>query len=219
MKKTILYSIIALLISLCLYIVYSRNNKAKPVVKKTVIKSVSPIKKLDTILIVTMNFNENYLLETIGKKVTDFYHIPVKYQESYLPQFAYNAERNRFRADSLISYLKHINNGRYKFVAGLTSKDISCTNGDNPDWGVFGLGSLDCSGCITSTFRLKKGVTVQKLTDRLEKVVLHEIGHNNGLQHCTTSYPCFMKAADGTISEVDSEPMDICKPCKTKLNR
>ena len=217
--KNFFYSFLALLISLSLYTVYNRNNKAKHPIQKTVIKSVSPPKKLDTILIVTMNFNEKYLLETIGKKVTDFYHLPVKYQESYLPQFAYYAERNRFRADSLISYLKHINNGRYKFVAGLTSKDISCTNESNPDWGVFGLGSLDCSGCITSTFRLKKGVTVQKLTDRLEKVVLHEIGHNNGLQHCTTSYPCFMKAADGTISEVDSEPMDICKPCKTKLNR
>ena len=45
----------------------------------------------------------------------------------------------------------------------------------------------------------------------MEKVVLHELGHNYGLPHCTSPYPCFMKAANGKISEVDEEPMDMCK--------
>lgn len=206
----LLLLIFSLLVSSC----KNHINENHP---KKVVRFLDAPKKSDTVLIVTMNFNEQYLLPIIGAKVTSFYHLPVKFKESYLPQFAYYAPRNRFRADSLISYLKRLNKGKYRFAVGLTSKDISCTNENIPDWGVFGLGSLDASGCISSTFRLKKGVSTQKLTERLEKVVLHEIGHNYGLPHCTTPFPCFMKAADGKISEVDSEPLDICKICRGKI--
>ena len=144
--------------------------------------------------------------------------MPVEYVIKGLPAFAYFKERNRYKADSIINYLETLNSGQYRFVAGLTSKDISTTNGHNPDWGIFGLGSLTGRGCITSTYRLKRNASLSLLTDRLQKVILHEIGHNYGLPHCTTPYPCFMKAANGKISEVDSEPLDMCKVCRHRIN-
>jgi archaemetzincin len=172
----------------------------------------------DTILLVSMAFSETYLIDPIETRITSFYHIPVKHIIATLPAFAFFKQRNRYRADSLLNYLADINKGRYRFVAGLTSKDISCTNGKVADWGVFGLGSLSGKGCITSSFRLKKNASLSLLTERIQKVILHEIGHNHGLVHCLSPYPCFMKAANGKISEVDSEPMDMCKLCRQKAN-
>jgi archaemetzincin len=172
----------------------------------------------DTILLVSMAFNETYLIESIKNKVTSFYHIPVKCIVEKLPPSAFFKPRNRFRADLLLNYLKTVNNGKYRFVAGLTSKDISCTSGSIPDWGVFGLGTLSGKECITSSFRLKKNASCALLTERIQKVVLHEIGHNHRLDHCISPYPCFMKAANGKISEVDSDPMEMCSQCRKKAN-
>lgn len=172
----------------------------------------------DTVLLVSMAFNETYLINPIIDKVTAFYHIPVKLISAPLPAFAYFRERNRYRADSLLNYLTVLNNGKYGFVAGLTSKDISTTTGSIPDWGIFGLGSLSAKGCVTSSFRLKKNASLGLLTERIQKVILHEIGHNFGLIHCTSAFPCFMKAANGKISEVDIEPMDMCKICRQKIS-
>lgn len=183
------------------------KHKLRPIINRT----------SDTILIVSMNLKEQYLLPIIGSKVKEFYHLPVKYEQYHLPKFAYYSPRKRFKADSLITYLQYRNNGRYRFVAGLTSADISTTLHDKADFGIFGLGTSNNKGCITSTFRLKKGATQQKLIDRVEKVVLHEVGHNNGLKHCTTPYPCFMKDANKKIQTVDAEPKDLCKPCKRKV--
>ena len=100
---------------------------------------------------------------------------------------------------------------------GLTSKDISHTNSKIKDFGIFGLGSLNNKGCISSSFRLKKDVSEAKHLERLQKVILHEIGHNHELQHCTSAYPCFMKAAQGKISTIDNGPMYICKACLEKI--
>jgi archaemetzincin len=171
----------------------------------------------DTILIVTMDFNETNLLDQIKNKVRAFYKTPVVIKSTTMPKSAYYKARNRYRADSILNFLERYNNGQYRFVAGLTSKDISATVGKYSDWGIFGLGSLNNKGCITSSFRLKKNVTEAKLLERLEKVILHEIGHNNGLNHCTSPLPCLMKAADGKVSTVDNEPMDICKFCRSKI--
>lgn len=170
----------------------------------------------DTILLVLLSFHDN-LEKPISNKITSFYHIPVKTIMKPLPASAYYAPRGRYRADSLINYLDRVNAGRYRFVAGLTSVDISCTSNGIKDWGVFGLGSLSAKGCITSSFRLKRNASTALLTERIQKVILHEIGHNHGLPHCRTSDPCFMKDAEGKVSTVDGEPMDVCKKCRRKM--
>ena len=195
------------------------NNRPKPtslIVSQSTGKHSTAIKN-DTVQILTLDFNEKNLLLIIGNKITSFYHLPVVYTSAVLPQSTKVPPRGRYSGDKIIQYLKSQNTHHYRFVVGLTSKDI-CTNSNKvSDWGIFGLGSLDASGCISSTCRLKKGVSKKKLIERLEKVVLHEIGHNHGLPHCTSPYPCFMKAAKAKITQVDSEPMDMCVDCKRKI--
>ena len=188
---------------------YNNTSKNTP----SIINEVTVVRQ-DTILLVLMNFNETNLTEEIKNKVTSFYHIPVKFTTIALPGYAYLKERNRYSADSILRYLEKLNIQQYKFIVGLTSKDISTRMGTNPSWGIFGLGTLSAKGCVISSFRLKRNASPSLLITRMQKIVLHEIGHNHGLNHCVSPFPCFMKAANGKISEVDTEPMDMCKECR-----
>jgi archaemetzincin len=101
----------------------------------------------------------------------------------------------------------------------LTEKDIChYKNKENPEWGVFGLGLRPGKTCIISTFRMHKRVSVKKTLERLEKVVLHEIGHNLGLNHCTNNKVCMMNDANGTIKQVDEEKVWFCNKCRAQIN-
>ncbi|RYG40965.1 MAG: hypothetical protein EOO01_26180 [Chitinophagaceae bacterium] len=160
-----------------------------------------------------MNFTSSEQLSAVKRIVISYYHMPTKYVVVPLPASAYYRPRARYRADGLINYLSKLR-GNYRFAVGLTSKDISTTKGSIPDYGIFGLGTLNNTGCVVSTFRLSKRASPALVIERLQKVVLHEIGHNYGLAHCTSSEPCFMKDALGKISTVDQEPMNMCASCR-----
>jgi archaemetzincin len=102
----------------------------------------------------------------------------------------------------------------------ITEKDI-CYNKDkaNPEWGIFGLGLRPGKTSIISTFRLRKNVSNQKTLERLEKVALHEIGHNLGLNHCANKKECMMNDAKGTIKQVDKEKVWFCEKCRKQLEK
>ena len=173
--------------------------------------------KNDTIQIVCLDFKEKNILPLIKLKIESYYHCPTVVKEMGMPKSLISINPFKYEGNKIINFLSKQNSNHYRFVAGLTSKDICTPKNGKKDWGVFGLGSLDGSGCISSTCRLKKGVSEQKLTERIEKVVLHEIGHNHGLNHCVSPNPCFMKDAHGKIKTVDDEPMDMCVDCKKRI--
>jgi len=125
-----------------------------------------------------------------------------------IPAVAFYKPRNRYRADSLLKWLSPKANINQKIV-GITSKDISTTKGNNPDHGVMGLGAMGGKSCMISTFRLKKGSNEQ-----LFKTVIHELGHNFNLPHCSIE-ACYMADAKGK-NPLDKET-DFCPSCKTKL--
>src|SRR6202000_1310347 len=107
-----------------------------------------------------------------------------------LPQSAYYSPRNRYRADSIISYLDRF--GRADTVIiGLTAKDISMNKGNIKDWGIMGLGFQPGNACVISAFRLSKS----NLSEQLYKIALHELGHTQGLPHCKNKI-CYMRDAE-----------------------
>ncbi len=135
-----------------------------------------------------------------------------------LPDFAYYEPRNRYKADSLLKFLKMKLPKEYNFILGITNKDISTKDETYEDWGIFGLGFLGGPSCVVSDFRLKKSAKdINHLHERLIKVVLHELGHTFGLPHCTADNSCLMEDADGTIKSVDREEKYLCESCKKKL--
>jgi archaemetzincin len=82
-----------------------------------------------------------------------------------------------------------------------------------PEYGILGLGYRPGSVCVISLHRMKRYATKQKILERLQKVTLHEIGHNLGLDHCIYNKQCLMNDANGTISQVDREKVWLCKKC------
>jgi len=126
-----------------------------------------------------------------------------------LPSTAFYPARNRYRADSLINYLNRFGNAD-TVIIGLTNMDISTTKRDIADWGVMGLGFEPGNACVISTFRLSK----TKLPAQFYKLVLHELGHTQGLPHCTNR-TCFMRNAEGG-NHLDEET-GFCQTCKSFL--
>ncbi|MCB0648165.1 MAG: matrixin family metalloprotease [Saprospiraceae bacterium] len=145
-----------------------------------------------------------------------------------LPDFAFiNIKSPRYRADSLLYFLRKSKPNEVDMVMGITDSDISITKKDADgnikqptstykDWGVMGLGFCPGTSSIVSTHRLGRS-DKKRFIDRLKKIAVHEAGHNMGLQHCT-SKECVMKDAAETILTIDEVRLELCDQCKRKLN-
>ncbi len=126
-----------------------------------------------------------------------------------LPAAAYLSARKRYRADNLLEFLE--GNTAFRAVTvGITHKDISTTKNGNEDWGIMGLGYRPGNACVASSFRLKK----KNRKWQLFKVVVHELGHTEGLPHCPDK-SCFMRDAKGT-NPIDEEKQ-FCLACRQVL--
>jgi archaemetzincin len=135
-----------------------------------------------------------------------------------LPDSAYYPPRHRYRGDDLLAFLDRATPSGYSRVIGITAKDISVTRGEIPDWGVFGVARLSGRPGVVSTFRLGAGAAPAPVLEaRLEKVVVHELGHTFGLRHCT-SPGCVMRDAEGSIRPVDSSTGKLCPSCASRLD-
>jgi archaemetzincin len=125
------------------------------------------------------------------------------------PTEAYYKPRNRYRAEIILEHLSK-NTGRDTVIAALSARDISTTKGDVYDWGVMGLGYRPGNACLISTFRLSP----KNRREQFYKVVLHELGHTQGLPHCLDK-TCLMRDAEGG-NPLDDEK-DFCASCKGSL--
>ncbi len=73
-----------------------------------------------------------------------------------------------------------------------------------------GLGFCPGKSCIASSFRLKGNNKLEKLY----KVAIHELGHTQGLPHCSVK-TCLMRDAEG--KDCLNEETGFCKSCKAVL--
>ncbi len=136
-------------------------------------------------------------------------------QAIQLPIEAFYAVRGRYIADTLLRYLNQFSTTQYPYVMGITANDIETTKGENLHWGVMGLGLQPGNAAIVSVYRIKKSKQTQSaLAQRLLKVVVHELGHNFGLPHCSNQH-CIMVDAEGK-DKLDGE-QGFCKNCREFL--
>ncbi len=166
-------------------------------------------KKEKIILLAFLNNSNSTLQSYLSKEVSTFYRCKVEINTTLnLPKEAYYHPRNRYKADSLLEFLKAIEG--YDKIIGLTDKDISTTKGNIPDHGVFGLGYCPGKSCVASNYRLGKS-NIKYLT-----VILHEIGHTYGLPHCPNT-ECLMTDAKGKMIKTRIKPY-MCDICRDKIN-
>jgi archaemetzincin len=126
-----------------------------------------------------------------------------------IPTLAYYKPRNRYRADSLVSFLNRRALPGHVIMA-LTNKDISWTKGAVKDYGIMGLGLCPGNSCVASSYRLSK----TNALDQLYKIAIHELGHTQGLKHCPVEH-CFMRDAKG--KNHTNELSEFCSSCKHHL--
>ena len=155
-------------------------------------------------------------INLVKTAVENFYHYkcvvkpPVNFTDDILAD-----SKTRYEANRILSKYNSGDN-----VLILTEKDIAVVNPERhaKEWGIFGLGYQPGTTCVVSTFRLKRNASKELFRERLTKVCLHEIGHNLGLKHCTSSDKrCLMRDAKGTIKEVDDENVFLCGQCRKRL--
>jgi archaemetzincin len=169
-------------------------------------------------------------MDTVKAVIIEIYGFDVRIADPIeTPSAAYvNIKSPRYRADSLIRYLRKIKADSIDFIMGLTSKDISVTQKDKDgkikapeykyrDWGIFGLAFMPGESSIVSTYRLRSNK--QKFIERFKKVCVHELGHNLGLAHCTKHDKCVMRDAAETIKTVDHVDLYLCDKCKQRIKR
>ncbi len=156
----------------------------------------------------------------LKRQIEAFYHFEVTVLPTQpLPAQAYYKPRNRYKALGILEYLVGIKPGDQDKIIGLTEKDISVKMKSHDDWGIMGLAWRGGPCCIISSFRLKRDYPSEvKFRERLTKVMLHEVGHTLGLEHCTKALSCFMNDANGSIKTIDREKVELCAACRAKID-
>lgn len=87
---------------------------------------------------------------------------------------------------------------------------------------VFGEAQLDGTAAVVSTHRLQNqfyglpldGVLVQQ---RLQKEIIHELGHTFGLYHCR-QFECVMRSST-YVEEIDLKKTEPCESCAELLRQ
>jgi archaemetzincin len=124
-----------------------------------------------------------------------------------MPSGSYYAPRSRYRADKIIASLRK-RAAKNEVYLAITSQDISTSVHNQKDFGVMGLGYVPGNASVVSSFRIKN-------KNLLYRIALHEIGHNKGIDHCS-SKNCFMM--DAEKKDRTSEMLLFCDKCKKKWN-
>ncbi|HEV7349929.1 matrixin family metalloprotease [Telluribacter sp.] len=168
------------------------------------------------------------LLDTVKLTIKDVYGYQVVVMEDIaLPRQAFiNVKFPRYRADSLIRFLRDKDYGSMDYVMGLTPMELSHTKKDagghvkKPamkyiDWGVHGLGYCPGTSSVASTAKIESDEP-SVFISRLKKICIHEFGHNLGLPHCPTD-KCVMQDSAEKMSTIDDAELRLCNDCKDKL--
>lgn len=215
MKNTILLISIFLISSLS-FLVYQPTKENKSFVKQKIKPSKLVVKKRvnkKIVMILPLGDVKPEYLKLVKNSVESFYGFECVIKPKVnLTNDLLSKSKTRYNADKILQKFNSNDN-----LLIITEKDIATKKGNYEEWGILGLGQRPGNTCVISTFRMKKNVSVKVLYDRLEKVSLHEIGHNIGLDHCDYHIECLMNDARGTIRQVDREKKWLCQKCRNLI--
>ena len=136
--------------------------------------------------------------------------VSIQKESLVLPKEHYNRERKRYSGTGLLQDLSKLRKGNV--VLGLTDEIIFKANELSPTYGIFGVSPVGASVAVISSTRPSGK---QHTNDHLVKLMMHELGHSFGLNHCSNQH-CFM--VDAEHGNKFSQTPSFCNECKTFLN-
>lgn len=136
--------------------------------------------------------------------------VSIQKESLVLPKEHYNRERKRYSGTGLLKDLSKLRKGNV--VLGLTDEIIFKANELSPTYGIFGVSPVGAYVAVISSTRPSGK---QHSNDHLVKLMMHELGHSFGLNHCSNQH-CFM--VDAEHSNKFPQTPSFCIECKTFLN-
>lgn len=136
-----------------------------------------------------------------------------------LSTLAWYAPRKRWRAEKLLDQLDALGDAATWRVLGLTEASISTTKGKIFDWGIAGLARIDGKSGIVTSFIYRKIRAKSRAAYRryFRDLVLHEVGHTLGLDHCPLRR-CLMADAKGNaLRSARASSGHFCPRCTARI--
>lgn len=132
------------------------------------------------------------------------------------PRIAFDEARRQYNSTILLAELSKELPSPDAKVVGLTDADLYIPVLTF----VFGEAQLDGNVAIVSSHRLHNSFyglpDDRTLTlERLEKEVVHELGHTFSLTHCR-DFNCVM-CASSSVEEIDLKGPDFCRTCRARF--
>ncbi len=126
-----------------------------------------------------------------------------------------DARRRQYRADQILAALR-AQDAESRAVLGITAVDLCLPVLTY----VFGFAELGGRAALVSVARLDPRFSGQPddrglLLERLEKEVLHELGHVRTLTHCRDRRCVMCSSHD--VGEIDIEDPGFCAACRARL--
>ena len=131
------------------------------------------------------------------------------------PERAFDSSRGQYNSTLLLAQLQGHPGGAER-VLGVTDVDLFIPVLSY----VFGEAQLPGRAAVVSLHRLLPELyglppNEARLTDRLEKEAIHELGHTFGLIHCRQA-ECVMRAST-YVEEIDLKTASFCEECLEAL--
>lgn len=174
------------------------------------------------IAIQTFGEFDTNLLDRLKSQLSKIFNAEVViYQSIALPNSLADKYDGKVPADSLLTLLEKEKKGRVVEVIGLTNKEIFIPKLHEgftiPEiHSIRGYGYVSKGICIVSNYSLTS-LDRRLHENRLFKATLHEVGHNIGLAHCSSS-GCIMTEKSGDIVVLDTISGSFCEKCKRQAS-
>jgi len=166
------------------------------------------------ITLISFGYFRKDILETIAEVVRREFSFPVNIKEGHmdLSEF-YDSSRRQYNGNELLKLVDaNFSPDSFKTI-GLFSVDLFIPILTF----IFGQAMLNGQTGIASLYRLSNeryGMPAdeQLLLDRFKKEVIHELGHNFGLYHCSNP-TCVMRSST-YVEDIDQKSANLCARCR-----
>ena len=209
MNKAIYKSLILLVSAMLMACQGGKGNApSKEAEPKETVKQTGKVRNISLYLYDDFPVQKAQMLADALKEA--YPSVSIQKESLVLPKEHYNRERKRYSGTGLLQDLSKLRKGNV--VLGLTDEIIFKANELSPTYGIFGVSPVGAYVAVISSTRPSGK---QHTNDHLVKLMMHELGHSFGLNHCSNQH-CFM--VDAEHGNKFSQTPSFCNECKTFLN-